>query len=305
MSTEPPDVTLFRPRRLAPPARAVLSSDAVKLHRAPAFLRLYRYLPHRLLGRVARGVATATRPRWAVDLAVRRWIDRAAIRTDEFLPGPFASLEAFFLRRLRPGARAIEPGLIAPADGVIVGAGPIQRGTILQVKGVPLELPRLLAGDTPDPATADAVAALEGGRYLTVFLTPHGYHYVHMPLAGAVTEVRWLDGRAFPQNQDALRHIPRIYERNERAALRCRGDDGHEFHLVLVGASLIGGIHLHGLGRADWARPAPFAWNRRFARGDELGHFSFGSTVVLLVPAALAGLPPPIGASVRMGQRMW
>jgi hypothetical protein len=64
----------------------------MRLHRTSTFLRLYRFLPHRLLGRLARRVATATRPRWAVDLALARWIERAAIRTDEFMPGPYASI---------------------------------------------------------------------------------------------------------------------------------------------------------------------------------------------------------------------
>lgn len=272
----------------------------MRLHRTPTFLRLYKFLPHRLLGRLARGVATATRPRWAVDLAIRRWIARANIPVHEFEPGPYTSLEAFFLRRLRPGARPIAAGFVAPADGLVVAAGAIEHGTILQIKGVPLDLPRLTA------ATPAELAAYEGGRWLTIFLTPNGYHFVHMPAAATVTELRWCPGRAFPQNEDALQHIPRIYERNERAVLRCRGDAG-EFTLVLVGASLIGGIHLHGLRRAAWARPAPTLWDRRFERGEELGHFSFGSTVVILAPPALA---PDVdawspGAAVRMGQRLW
>lgn len=274
---------------------------AFRLHRSAAFLRLYRYFPHGLLGRVSRAVATARRPRWAVNLAVRRWIDRAAIRMEEFLPGPFPSIEAFFLRRLRPGARPIGDGFVAPADGVVVGAGPIARNMILQIKGVALDLDRLTRGRGPELP----LAAYDNGRYTTIFLTPNGYHFVHMPLAATVVELRWIPGRAFPQNQDALRHIPRIYERNERVTLRCRDDDGHEFLLVLVGASLIGGIHLHGLEQDAWANPTPFAWGRRFARGEELGHFSFGSTVVILVPPALAGLPPPLGVEVRMGQRLW
>lgn len=274
---------------------------ALRLHRSAAFLRLYRLLPHGLLGRLGRALARATRPRWAVALAIRSWTERAAIHMDDFQPGPFASLESFFLRRLRPGARPIGDGVVAPADGVVVGAGPIVAGVILQIKGVPLSLERLTAGRHPAPG----LAAYEGGRYTTIFLTPHGYHYVHMPIAGTVLDLRWISGRAFPQNQDALQHIPRIYERNERATLRCRSHDGHEFMLVLVGASLIGGIHLRDLRRRDWVRSRPFAWNRRFARGEELGHFSFGSTVVLLVPPALAGLPPPLGMALRMGQHLW
>ncbi|MBK7827662.1 archaetidylserine decarboxylase [Nannocystis sp.] len=273
----------------------------LRLHRSATFLRLYRYLPHGLLGRLSRALARATRPRWAIDLAVRRWTERAAIRMDDYLPGPFASLESFFLRRLRPGARPIGDGFIAPVDGVVVGAGPIAEAAILQIKGVPLSLARLTSGRGPVLPLAD----YEGGRYTTIFLTPHGYHYVHMPLAGTVVDLRWISGRAFPQNQDALRHIPRIYERNERVTLRCRSDAGPEFLLVMVGASLIGGIHLQGRERRDFVRPYPVPWGRHFARGEELGHFSFGSTVVLLVPPALAGLPPPLGAHLRMGQRLW
>ena len=273
----------------------------MRLHRTRTFLRLYRYFPHRLLGRLARRLATATRPRWAVHRAIDRWISAAGIRTDEFQPGPFPSIEAFFLRRLRPGARVIAHGVVAPADGIVVGAGPISDNTILQIKGIPLDLRRLVTGRGP----ALDLRPYEGGRYLTTFLTPHGYHHVHMPMACTVVDLHWVPGRAFPQNQDALQHIPRIYERNERVSLRCRTADDHEFILVLVGASLIGGIHLVGLEQRDWSRPGPTPWGARFDRGAELGHFTFGSTVVLLVPPALAGPPPATGTHLRMGERLW
>jgi phosphatidylserine decarboxylase len=125
-----------------------------------AFLRLYR-LPPPSPARAGSPVciARATRPRWAVDLAVQRWIDRAAIRMEEFLPGPFVSLEAFFLRRLRPGARPIGDGFIAPADGIVVGAGPIARGMILQIKGIPLDLERLTPAAAPSPRSPPTRAA--------------------------------------------------------------------------------------------------------------------------------------------------
>ncbi|HEY0138502.1 MAG TPA: archaetidylserine decarboxylase [Nannocystis sp.] len=272
-----------------------------RLHRSAAFLRMYWAAPHALLGRITRALATATAPRWAIDRVIARWIRRAAIDMHDFEAGPFPTLEAFFLRRLRPGARPIADGFVAPADGIVVGAGPIDHGTIVQVKGIDLDLARLTCGRGP----ALPLAAYEGGRYTTIFLTPDGYHHVHMPVAATVHELRWIPGRAFPQNHDALRTIPRIYERNERVTLRCTTDDGHDFLLIMVGASLIGGIHLDGLERAAWARRLPFHWRRSFARGERLGHFSFGSTVVLLVPPALAGPTPAIGEPLRMGQRLW
>jgi len=262
---------------------------------------MYWAAPHALLGRISRHIATATRPRRMIDLVIRRWITRARIDMRDFEAGPFPTLEAFFLRRLRPGARPIADGFVSPVDGVIVGAGPITDATIVQVKGLDLDLTRLTCGSGPSLP----LAPYEGGRYTTIFLTPDGYHHVHMPVAATVLDLRWIPGRAFPQNEHALRQIPRIYERNERVTVRCQDEHGHEFFLIMVGASLIGGIHLDGLERPTWARRLPFFWNRRFARGERLGHFSFGSTVVLLVPPALTASPPPIGAAVRMGQRLW
>lgn len=272
-----------------------------KPHRTRAFLRAYRYLPHRALGRVARALARAERPRWAVDLAIRAWIRRGDLDLREYVPGPWPSLEAFFLRRLRPGARPLAPGLVSPADGVVVGTGPIDQGTILQVKGAPLRLARVLGGDR----LPTDLAALAGGRYVTVFLTPDGYHRLHMPCDAVVAEVRSIPGRFFPQNVDALREISGVYERNERAALRCVRPGGGAFWLVLVGASLIGGIELEGLDRRTWAAAPRHAWGRRFARGDELARFTFGSTVILaLPPGMLEGPGPALGAAIRVGERL-
>jgi len=182
---------------------------------------------------------------------------------------------------------------------MVVGTGPIDQGTILQVKGAPLRLQRVLG------ATSAEADALAGGRYVTIFLTPDGYHRLHMPCDAEVAEVRWIAGRLFPQNADALRVIPRVYERNERAALRCVTPAGAVFWLVLVGASLIGGIELAGLSRAQWARPGGFAWRQPLRKGDELGWFTFGSTVVIAAPKDMfqeTGLNQ--GAGVRVGQRV-
>lgn len=271
-------------------------------HRTRAFLRAYRFFPQRLLGRAVRLVATRERPRWAVRLAIRAWIRRGRIAMDAFEPGPFPTLEAFFLRRLRPGARPCGDGFVSPADGVVVAESAIDARVILEIKGSTMELRRLCAGADPAPW----LSALTGGRALTIFLTPDGYHHLHMPCDGTVDELRWIPGRAFPQNDDALRVIPRVYERNERAVLRCRDADGRPFVLVLVGASLIASIHLDGLERARWAGPRPFAWGRAFRRGDRLGCFSFGSTVVILAPASIAAAAgPQPGRTIAVRERLW
>src|SRR5690606_16391825 len=158
---------------------------------------------------------------------------------DAFEAGPFPTLEAFFLRRLRAGARPCGDGFVAPAEGVVIADAAIDDRVVLEIKGSSMDLRRLCAG--PDPAPW--LASLGGGRALTIFLTPDGYHHVHAPCDAIIDEVRWIPGRAFPQNDDALQVIPRVYERNERAILRGRDDLGRPFALALIGASLIAGIH--------------------------------------------------------------
>jgi len=271
------------------------------LHRTPLFLRGYRFLPHRLLNQATAQVMRARRPRWAVQAAIRAWVARDRIRLEDFEREPWSTVEEFFLRRLRPGARPIGAGLVSPVDGRVVDSGEIAPGRTLEVKGRPISVERLVNGARRRHALP--LEAYTGGRYAVIFLSPQGYHRVHAPESGTLTGCQWLPGRFFPQNDDALTHIDAVYERNERAVLRLRLDAGPECLLVMVGASLVGGIELEGLARPQWvgARPLPLALRRD--KGAELGHFRFGSTVVVLLPRGAARrLHVTTGAPVAMGQ---
>lgn len=266
---------------------------------SPSFLRAYRAVPHLAVNRCALSLARQRRPRWLVQAAVREWIRRDAIDMADFAEGPFESLQDFFLRRLRDGARPLEAGLISPVDGCVVGHGRIERGTILQVKGHPISVDALVNGRAGARRFDLPLEEYEGGSYVTLFLRPRGYHFVHAPADLTVEDVRWIPGRFFPQNEVALEHVPRIYERNERAVLRVRVESSSARSvpalIVMVGASVIGGIHVAGL--PDLRRRDPVPFLRSVKRGDELGHFDFGSTVVLLLPRG-AG----VRARVALGQ---
>ncbi len=263
-------------------------------HRHPAFLRLYRFLPHRLLNAAMGAIGSARWPRFAIDYAIREWVRREQIDLTDFEDGPWPSLEAFFLRGLRAGARPLGEGLVSPADGVVVSSGICDAGTILQVKGKPISVDRLVHGASP------ATIELRGfARYVTIFLTPRGYHHVHAPLDGVLHDVRWIPGRFFPQNEDALQHLDAIYERNERAVLRFG-----ELVMVMVGASLIGGIHLRDAPRERWVKRAPTTLDVAHEKGEPLGHFSFGSTVVMLLPPTLRGALPEPGTVVQLGSAL-
>ena len=273
---------------------------STSLLRHPTFLRNYRFLPHRLLNRTAAVLTGARRPAWAVQAAIRGWSRLEAIELDDFEPGPYLSLDAFFLRRLRPGTRPIGSGFVAPCDGELVDSGCLGARSVLTVKAQRLSLDQIVNAERYDFDLEPYV----GGTYAVLFLTPRGYHHVHMPCAGVVQDVRWIPGRFYPQNQTALQHIPRVYERNERAVLRVRADDGQQILLVLVGASLIGGIHLQALPRSAWAHVHTTEIGQRYAKGERIAHFAFGSTVVVVLPRGHRQ-QLQAAAAVRMGETLF
>lgn len=277
--------------------------------RSVPFFRAYRALPHFAVNRCALALARREGPKWLVESAVRSWIRRDRIDMRDFEAGPYRSLQHFFLRRLAPGARPLDDGFVAPVDGCVVGSGLIEQNAMLQVKGHPISVEALVNGKRQRGRRPFDLALdpYEGGRYLTLFLRPRGYHYVHAPCDLTVEDVRWIPGRFFPQNEDALQNVPRIYERNERAVLRVRtrtmaGE--RPALLVMVGASVIGGIHVAGLERLR--QSAPSRMDRAAGKGAELGHFDFGSTVIVLLPRAARARPlVRMGQEVLMGQRLF
>lgn len=265
----------------------------MRLSRAPLLFALYPLLPHRALGRLVRAWAEARRPRWVVDAWTGEWLRRADVDLEGTERGPFASVAEAFGRRLVPGGRALGAGLVSPVDGEVVATGTIVPGLRITVKGREMSLARVAGGVPLDPWL--------GGTYAVIFLSPRGYHHVHAPAPMTVDEVVWVPGRFYPQNHDALRAIPRVYERNERAVLRATTRDGAPLLLVMVAASLVGGVEVHGSLLAGGARPRSFD----VEKGERLGSFLLGSTVVLLVPKSLGREVSVLeGDALRMGQSL-
>jgi phosphatidylserine decarboxylase len=222
-----------------------------------------------------------------------RWTG-ADPREAELALDAYPSLGAFFVRRLKPGARALDAdprALLAPCDGTLQALGRIERGALLQAKGESYELGELIGSEAEEPG-------LEGAWTATIYLSPRDYHRVHAPLAAELEEVRWLAGERRSVAPRVLARVPRVLATNERAVLVLRGGRARNY-LVMVGALNVGRIRVLGVepGRVP-ARPLPFA------RGAELARFEMGSTVVMIVPGAspTPGLEP--GAALRLGQRL-
>lgn len=214
----------------------------------------------------------------------------------------FRSLHDCFVRELRDGARPIDPRanvLVSPCDGIVGATGPVRDNMLLQVKGAPYPLHELVR----DPALA---AHYRHGTYVTLRLTAGMYHRFHAPYAGRVEWVMHIPGDAWNVNPAALKRIDRVYCRNERAVLGLRLDcDARPLTLVAVAAVLVAGIRLRFLElplQRDSDRPTVVPCTARFEKGDELGWFEHGSTILVLAPPGyrLCGNLAD-GGSIRMG----
>lgn len=210
----------------------------------------------------------------------------------------YPSLSAFFVRRLVEGARTWpdDPALLpSPADGTLQAVGLVDAGEILQAKAQAYSLAELV-GDVASEAE------LDGARAWTIYLSPRDYHRVHCPEAADLQRAAWLGGERYSVAPKVLLGRPRVFVRNERVSLRMESRRGVYF-VVLVGALNVGRLRVVGL--ADKAE-RPSRSTPHFARGEELGRFEMGSTVVLVWPGG-AGQPAPLpgveeGASLRLGQ---
>ncbi len=194
----------------------------------------------------------------------------------------YPSLGAFFVRRLREGARPIDgapESLISPVDGKLQSVGRVERGRLLQAKGQDYGSRELLDGVGAD-------LELEGARAWTLYLSPADYHRIHAPEGGRLVEVHWVPGERHSVAPKVLarREVLAI---NERCVLRLETQRG-PLLMVLVGALNVGRIRVLGIEPGVDATP-----DRPLERGEELARFEMGSTVVVIAPPTAEGIPEP------------
>ncbi|AOV17226.1 phosphatidylserine decarboxylase [Acidihalobacter aeolianus] len=268
-------------------------------------------LPHHAISRIIYGL---TRIRSPLAASVIRSFVRAydvdlsdAIQSD---PKAYPSFNAFFTRALRPDARPLDPAgdaVASPVDGTVSALGGIYEDRIFQAKGRDYSLAELLAGEP-------AARAYRGGSFATLYLSPRDYHRIHMPLDGTLTHMTYVPGRLFSVAPHTVATVPRLFARNERVIAHFDTPAG-PMAVVMVGAINVAAIETvwAGLvtppaGRHVCELDYPDTGERsvRLARGEELGRFNMGSTVILLfAPGAVAWLPSlETGSSIRMGQRL-
>ncbi len=261
---------------------------------------LTNWIPRRALTRFVGWLSKVEQP-LVRDVSIAVWRRFSDLDLSEAKKTEFKSLHDCFIRELKDGARPVDrdPALIvSPCDAIVGASGTIEDGVMLQVKGSTYLLSELVRSD-------ELVAAYRNGTYVTLRLTASMYHRFHAPHDGRITRLAHVAGDTWNVNPPTLQRIPRVFCRNERAIIRLElARDGQTLALVPVAAILVASLKLK-FAELPVDRHHSNTWEKScdvsVVKGEELGWFEHGSTIIVLAPPGLS-LSVVSGASIRMGQ---
>ncbi|WP_430460184.1 archaetidylserine decarboxylase [Thalassolituus sp. LLYu03] len=250
-----------------------------------AFIVFQYLIPQHLLSRLVGFIAASEIP-LIKNTFINFFIGKFGINMNEAKrksADQFRCFNDFFTRELEDGARPIADGdnqLVSPADGAVSQLGKIENGRVFQAKGQDYSLIELLGGDTK------RAEEFMGGEFATIYLSPKDYHRVHMPVTGTLREMVYVPGDLFSVNKTTAENVPRLFSRNERLVAIFDTDKG-PMAMVLVGAMIVAAIETVWAGLitppsrklkvTDFSNPQPIT----LQKGEEMGRFLLGSTVVL------------------------
>jgi phosphatidylserine decarboxylase len=274
------------------------------------FVLLQILLPKHLLTAIVfrlAGIRTAP----LKDFLIRRFVDLYDVDVEEAdlpVPDGYTSFNDFFTRQLVDGARPIDSSantIISPVDGTVSAAGKLDSDMLLQAKGRHYSLSDLLMTDIED---ADR---FRNGSFATLYLAPHNYHRVHCPVSGSLVAMRYVPGALYSVNAATVSLLPNLFTRNERLICHFNSAAG-PIILIFVGAMHVGSISTPWTGLIRPRRKgvvedidiARHGHPTEVAKGDLLGWFNMGSTVILLLPPVSfeLSLEAGSGGAVRMGR---
>jgi len=288
--------------------QAILKKEAA-LNPDRLFIALQYMLPQHGLSRLVGQLASSP---WSIcKTPLIRWFVRHyQVNMEEAAHSrleDYACFNDFFTRALSAGVRPIAAApthLACPADGVLSQFGQIEEGRLFQAKGSTYDVGELLANDA-------LAKSFRHGHFATVYLAPRDYHRVHMPLDGTLSDMLYVPGRLFSVNLVTAKYVPRLFARNERVVAVFHTPYG-KMALVLIGAMIVAGIETVWAGhvtlRSGHMQHTCYSHTDAVVlrKGDEMGRFKMGSTVVMLLanPALRWQHHIASGMSVRMGQTL-
>jgi phosphatidylserine decarboxylase len=269
----------------------------------PLNFALTNLIPRRQVTRLTGWFSRIEQP-WIKSFSIRVWCFLADVSLRDARKQEFSSLHDCFVRELRDGARPLDVRpdiMVSPCDAIVGASGTVCDGLVLQAKSRRYPLAELLR---------DAALAryYDGGSYVTLRLTAGMYHRFHAPYDCTVRRLSFVPGDTWNVNPPALSRVDKLYCRNERAVVRCVLPSSDCLTLVPVAAILVASLRLHCIDEVLGLRyqgPLELACNHRYRKGQELGWFEQGSTIIVFAPAAyqlVEGLQP--GGVLRMGEAL-
>lgn len=271
-----------------------------------ALLLFLWLLPKNLISKVGGWIASIRWPGPLLRLQLRSYAWTWGVNMEEVRDPltSFRSMQEFFVRHLKDSARPIEPAddaFVSPCDGAWGASGTVAQGQLLQVKGRPYSLAELLGSD-------EEAKLYEGGAFVTLYLSPKDYHRFHSPCSVRVTHSRYLPGTLWPVNKVGIYGVQGLFAQNERIVSTFEIGE-HRLAYIPVGATVVGKAHLtysdlttnaRG-GRREERHEPPV----ELAKGEEVGRFCFGSTVVMIASPGLLQLDAqPADTPCVLGRRI-
>ncbi|HVV52083.1 MAG TPA: archaetidylserine decarboxylase [Polyangia bacterium] len=256
-----------------------------------------RRLATRLVGRISKVRQPLVR-----DLSIGLWRLFADPDLGEAKKASFDSLHDCFIRELKPGARTVDPDpavMTSPCDAIVGASGRIAGATLIQAKGLTYTLHELL----DDPALE---RTYHDGRYVTLRLTSSMYHRFHAPYDCRVVHLNYFSGDTWNTNPATVGRVDKLFCKNEHAVIQTRLPGDHLITLVPVASILVASIRLRFLDvplHLAYAGPRAVACDAAFEKGEEMGWFELGSTIIVFAPDGFdlcAGIEQ--GTTIRMGQ---
>lgn len=267
-------------------------------------------LPHKIISKIADLSANCNVP-WIKNYLIRYFLARYAVNMQEAIetdPFAYKNYNKFFTRKLKPECRPLDnnpAAIVSPADGVIAQIGNINNNKIIQAKKHNYSVQSLLGND-------DSYSSFINGKFVTIYLAPKDYHRVHMPISGRLKKMIYIPGKLFSVNTHAAENIPDLFARNERVVAIFDTVAG-PMAIILVGAMIVGSIetswagvisppHTKQINTTSYSTDSTI----EIAKGNEMGLFKLGSTVIVLFPSQTALWDNNIigNMDIKMGQKI-
>lgn len=246
---------------------------------------------------------------WVVKSSMSVWRMFSDLDLSDAKHQKFDSLHACFTRELLPGARVVNPDpayMTSPCDAIVGACGTISQGQVYQAKGFPYQLQTLLG---TSERCQHWPTALEGGSYLTLRLTSSMYHRFHAPDNVHLEHVTYISGDTWNVNPVALKRVQELFCKNERAVLHMKTQDGVPYLMVPVAAVLVASMRFHAVDvllNLRYQGPNEMPCDADYAKGQEMGWFEHGSTILVFLPPGFAwadGIAN--GERIQMGQALF